>query len=73
MRKIAKILQVKQWNDGCGKKHTKTFVLLEDGETASGYGSDYSKNDLVQVFMHDKYNQIKIRKPKVKDKPEDNH
>jgi hypothetical protein len=59
--KILKILYIEPRQKG-DLKYYRTYALLESGEVATGYGKDFAKGDKVQVFFHDKYNTIKMRK-----------
>lgn len=40
----------------------KTYVQLDDGLEAYGYGIEFEVGDEVQVFHDDKWNTIKVRK-----------
>lgn len=64
MRTIVSIKRVHEWVDGNNKPHKKTFVVLDDGLEAAGYGTDFQVGDSVEVFHDDKWNQVKVRKGK---------
>lgn len=61
MRTIIKIEHVEQFEAKDGKKHWRTYALLDDGTEAVGYGKDYDLDNLVEVFFH--YGQVKMRRP----------
>lgn len=60
MRKIVKIV----W---ATEKPLRTYVLLDGGNgdlVYEGYGHDFALNDLVEAFYDEKWDMLKIRKPK---------
>lgn len=45
-----------------GDSYFKTMALLDNGEEASGFGGGFRVGDKVEVFLHEKYDEIKMRK-----------
>lgn len=60
MVRILKIEGVMSWKSK-GKLHHRTYVVLDDGEEAVGYGKDFQVNNKVERFFHK--GQIKVRLP----------
>lgn len=73
MRTIVSIKRVHEWVDGKGTPHKKTFVVLDDGLEAAGYGTDFSVGDRVIAFHDDKWNQVKVIKHEETDRDTEEH
>lgn len=65
MRRIISIQHIKIWKDKIGKKHWRTYAILDDGtDEVQGYGKDFDVDDEVEVFYHRDYGIIKMQHPK---------
>jgi hypothetical protein len=48
-----------------GRKHWRTFALLDNGLEVVGFGKDFDLDDLVEAFFDHKWGVIKMRRPKL--------
>ncbi len=62
MREIIDIQYVEDKVSKDKKKYKITHALLDDGEEVQGYGDDFKQGDLVEVFFHEQYGKVKMRK-----------
>lgn len=61
MHSIIKIIGVEEWTRN-EKPHSRTHVLLDNGEEAVGYGEDFKIGDECEVFFDPHHNTIKVIK-----------
>lgn len=61
VRTIIEIQHVHKWKAG-EHQYCRTYALLDDGTEAVGFGCDFKVGDEVEVFFHDRYGTIKMRK-----------
>lgn len=62
MRLILKIINKSKRTSREGKVYSVTTAQMDDGQIAEGFGTNFEVGDEVQVFFHEKFGKIKMRK-----------
>lgn len=63
MRTVIEILGTECKVSQSQRAYSVTHVITDDGTEATFFGTDIAVGDLVEVFLHEKYGKIKVRKP----------
>lgn len=64
MRRIISVQRVEKHTDPKGRPYYKTYVMLDDGAEAYGFGNDFKLGDLCESFYDHRWGVHKIRHPK---------
>jgi hypothetical protein len=68
--RIIKIEGIETWVKD-NKRHSRTHAILESGEEAKGYGSDFAVGDDVSYFFQEEWNTIKMIRKTTPRSPEE--
>lgn len=65
VRTIHQVISVRSWSDQFQRTHYKSYVLLDNGEEATGYGQ-FKAGEQVEVYFSDKWDEVQVKRPKKK-------
>lgn len=60
MRTIIKVEGVEEKRKD-NEIYYKTYAVVDDGTECVGFGKDFKVNDLVEVFLDYRYDEVKMR------------